>query len=88
MVRSDSSEPMDFANGNSKFDKNAEEFSKRKENTVGKGEITRSEQFPLFHNIFNRFVLQTRQNKGLFGKGLKGNFIKKERNNEKKKRIE
>ena len=39
-------------------------FPKRVENTVGKGEIARYEQFLL---VFKRAVLQTRKNQGLFG---------------------
>ena len=53
-----------------KFEENGRKFSKRVENTVGKGEIAYYEQSPLFHSVFKRFVLQTRENKGLFGKGL------------------
>ena len=40
------------------------------ENTVGKGEIARYEQFLFSHSVFKRSVLQTRKNRGLFGKGL------------------
>ena len=36
-----------------------------------KGEIARYEQFLLFPLCFQRHVLQTRKNQGLFGKGLK-----------------
>ena len=39
-------------------------------NTVGKGEIARSEQF--LPSVFKRLVLQPCKNQGLFGKGLKG----------------
>ena len=39
------------------------EFSERVENTVGKGEIARYEQFFYFHN-FSRRVLQTLKNQG------------------------
>ena len=42
----------------------------RLENTVGKGEIARYEQFLLSHSVFKRPLLQTRKNQGLFGKGL------------------
>ena len=55
----------------------AEKFSKRVENTVGKGEVARYEQFLLVtsnfsfsHIVFKRLVLQTCKNQGLFGKGL------------------
>ena len=45
-------------------------FSKKVENTVGKGEIARNEQFLLFPQCFQTLVLQTRKTKILFGKGL------------------
>ena len=45
-------------------------FSKWVENTVGKREIARYEQFLL---VFKRLVLQTTQNQGLFQKGLTKN---------------
>ena len=54
----DSSNPKEFADDNLKFGENGRMFSNRVENTVGKGEI------------FKRLLLQTRKNKGLFGKGL------------------
>ena len=38
--------------------------------TVGKGEITHYEQFLHLPQCFQRLVLQTRENQGLFGKGL------------------
>ena len=44
----DSSKLKEFANDNFKFDKNGRKFSKRVENTVGKGEIAHYEQFLLF----------------------------------------
>ena len=56
---------------NFKFDENSRKFSKRVENTVGKGEIARYEQFLLFPQCFKKILLlQTRKNQGLFGKGL------------------
>ena len=60
----------EFADNNFKFDGNARKFFKWLENTVGKGEIDRYEQFHLFPQCFRRVVLQTRKNQGLFGKGL------------------
>ena len=49
---------------------------------MGKGEIARYEQFLLFPQCFQKIVLQTRKNQGLFGKGLnryaqivRGHFI-------------
>ena len=43
----------------------------RVENIVGKGDIAHCEQFLLSHNVFKRLLLQTCENQGLFGKGLK-----------------
>ena len=40
------------------------------ENTVGKGEIARYEQFLIFSSVLERLVLQTCKNHGLFGKVL------------------
>ena len=61
----------EFADENFKFDEYDGKFSKRTENTVGKGEIARYEQFLLFQQCFPKLVLQARTNQGLFGKGLK-----------------
>ena len=41
-----------FEDDNFKFDKNGRKFSKRVENTMGKGEIARYEQFLLFTQCF------------------------------------
>ena len=43
-----------FADDNFKFDKNGRKLSKRVENTVGKGEIARYEQFLLFPQCFQK----------------------------------
>ena len=58
----DSSKLKEFADDNFKFDENGRKRSKRVENTVGKGEIARYEQFLLFP-VFS---------KGLFSRGVKG----------------
>ena len=42
----------EFSDDNFKFDESEEMFSKRVENTVGKGEIARYEQFLLFQQCF------------------------------------
>ena len=42
----------EFADDNFKFDKNDNKLSKWVENTVGKGEIARYEQFLLFPQCF------------------------------------
>ena len=44
----------DFADDNFKFDENGRKLSKQVENTVGKGEITRYEQFLLFPQCFQK----------------------------------
>ena len=43
-----------FADDNFKFDENSIKFSKRVENTVGKAEIARYEQFLLFPQCFQK----------------------------------
>ena len=52
----------------------------RVENIVGNGEIAHYKQFLLFPSVFERLLLQTCKNQGLFEKGLnmmaKGNFSK------------
>ena len=50
----DSSKPKEFAVDNFKFNENGGKFSKRLENTVGKGEIARFEQFLLFPWCFQK----------------------------------
>ena len=56
-----SSKLKEFADDDFKFDKKGRKLSKRVENTVGKGEIARYEQFLLFP-VFS---------KGLFSRGIK-----------------
>ena len=48
----DSSKLKDFADDNFKFDENSKKLLKLVENTVGKGEIARHEQFLLFPKSF------------------------------------
>ena len=50
----DSSKQKEFADNNFKFDENGRKLSKRVENTVGKGEIARYEQFLLFPQCFQK----------------------------------
>ena len=50
----DSSKLKEFAGDNFKFDENGRKLSKRVENTVGKGEIARYEQFLLFPQCFQK----------------------------------
>ena len=44
----------EFADDNFKFDENGRSFAKWVENTVGKGEIARYEQFLLFPQCFQK----------------------------------
>ena len=50
----DSSKLKEFADDNFKFDENGRKLSKWVENTVGKGEIARYEQFLLFPQCFQK----------------------------------
>ena len=50
----DSSKLKEFADDNFKFDENGRKFPKSVENTVGKGEIARYEQFLLFPQCFQK----------------------------------
>ena len=50
----DSSKLEEFADDNCKCDENGRKFSKQVENTVGKGEIARYEQFLLFQQCFQK----------------------------------
>ena len=50
----DSSKMKEFADKNFKFDENGIKFSKRVENTMGKEEIARYEQFLLFPECFQK----------------------------------
>ena len=50
----DSSKLKEFADDNFKFDENGRKLSKRVENTVGKAEIARYEQFLLFPQCFQK----------------------------------
>ena len=50
----DFSRLKEFADDNVRFDENGRKLSKRVENTVGKGEIARYEQFLLFPQCFQK----------------------------------
>ena len=50
----DSSKLKDFADDNFEFDENGRKFSRTVENTMGKGEIARYEQFLLFPQCFQK----------------------------------
>ena len=44
----------EFADDNFRFDQNDRKFFKQVENTVGRGEIARNEQFLLFQQCFQK----------------------------------
>ena len=50
----DSFKRREFADDNFRSDENGRKFSRRVENTVGKGEIARYEQFLLFPQCFQK----------------------------------
>ena len=58
----------EVADDNFKRDENERKISKRVENTVGKGEIARDEQFLLYMQCFQKTC---NADQGLFGKGLR-----------------
>ena len=60
----DSSELKEFADDNFKFEENGRKLSKWVENTVGKGEIARYEQFLLFPQFFQKACFR-RASKGV-----------------------
>ena len=67
----DSSKLKEFIDINFNFDENGPKFLIQVENTVGKGEIARYEQFLLFPQCFQKICTALpHKNKGLFGKGL------------------
>ena len=49
-----SSNLEEFTDNNFRFDENGRKFSKRVENTVGKGEIAHYEEFLLFPQCFQK----------------------------------
>ena len=53
----DSSKLKVFGDDNFKLDENSRKFSKRVENTVGKGEIARYEHFLLFPQCFQKTLI-------------------------------
>ena len=62
----------EFSDNNFKFDENDGKFSKRVENTVGKGEIAYTMSNSSFsHSVFKKLALWTHKKQGLFGKGLR-----------------
>ena len=66
----DSSKLKEFADDNFKFDQNSRKYSKRMENSVGKGEIARHEQFLLFQQCFQKTCTAVTEKQGLVLVGL------------------
>ena len=66
----DSSKLKGFADDNFIFDKNGRMLSKQVENTVGKGEIARYEQYLLFPQCFQKACFPGSQKVTLCGNGL------------------
>ena len=54
MTTLDFSKMKEFADDNLRFDENGRQFSKKLQNTVGKGEIAHYEQFLLFPQCFQK----------------------------------
>ena len=65
-----SSKVKKSADDNFKFDENSRQFSKRVENTLGKGEIARRKEFLLFPQCFQKACFQGFPKLSLCGKGL------------------
>ena len=64
-----SSKLKEFADDNFEFDECGRESSKRVENTVGKGEIARYEQFILFPECFQKIYYGHVKTRACLGKG-------------------
>ena len=60
-----------FADDKFTFDENGRRFSKRVENTVGKGEIARYEQFLLFPQCFQKTCIADTKKPGLVWERVK-----------------
>ena len=65
----DSSKLKEFADDNFKFYENGGTFLKRVENTAGKGEIARYEQFLLFPQCFQKTYCRHVKTRACLGKG-------------------
>ena len=59
-----------LTDNNFKFDANGRKFSKRIDNTVGKGEMACYDQFLIFPQCFENTYTAGSKNTGFFGKGL------------------
>ena len=70
----DSSKFKEFADDNLRFDENSRKLSKQVENTEGRGEIARYEQFLLFPQCFQRTSAADTQKPGLVWEKVKANY--------------
>ena len=61
---------QEFADGNFQFDENGTKLSKRVKTLREKEKLLITSNFSFSHSVFQKLVLQTSQNQGLFGKGL------------------
>ena len=66
----------EFADDNFKSDEDRREFSRRIENTVGKGEIARYEYFLLFPQCFQKACTADKQKPGLVWEKVKISLTK------------
>ena len=71
----DGSKLKEFADDNFKFDGNGTEFSKRVENTAGKGEIASYEQFLLFPQCFQKTCSADTSKPGLVWERVNKNYF-------------
>ena len=63
------------ADDNFEFDENVGKVSKKVENTVGKEKLLVTSNFSFTNSVFERLVLQTCKNHGMFGKLLIRDFL-------------
>ena len=73
----DSSKLKEFADDNFKFDENGKKLSKWVENTVGKEEIARYEQFLLFPQCFQKACFPGASKGVIVWEGVKGPWERK-----------
>ena len=71
----DSSKLKDFADDYLKFEENGRKLFKPVENTVGKGEIARHEQFLLFPQCFQKACFLRASKVSLYGNGFKADGL-------------
>ena len=71
----DSTKLKELTDDNYKFDGNGGNSTKGLKTLWEKETLLVTSNVSFSHSVFNRLVLQTRENKGLFGKELKGGFL-------------